>query len=166
MVGRAFSLGVGLYSFVAMAVVMKNVSGLLADLNKISFFDEFSALEKKYICEKGLFGEYQSGETIIREGESDRTFFVVIEGQIKITKNSHPDQVIAELGPGAVFGEIAHFARQVRSTNVIAAAVVSVFKLEHDRFKGLDSNIKVKINHQTMAILMRRLEDMQKGKQR
>ncbi len=135
---------------------------LIKQLDSIEFFRKFSLKDKAYIHEQGLFESFDDGMFIICEGAEDRTFYVLITGTVRITKNSQPDQPLATLNSGAIFGEIAHFSRQVRSTNVIATGPVIVFRLEHNLFKRLTPEIREKINHETMAVLMKRLENLKK----
>ncbi|MBF0146667.1 MAG: cyclic nucleotide-binding domain-containing protein [Magnetococcales bacterium] len=131
---------------------------LLSKIATIEFFNDFSDAERAWFCDNELFCFYQDGKKIIVEGAQDRTFYVLIDGTVLVTKNAVPDEILAQLGPGSVFGEIAHFARQQRATNVLAQGRVLVFRLEHDLFKKLPAEAKLKINHQAMAILMHRLE--------
>lgn len=142
---------------------MSHFDHLMKHLESVDFFKGFSASEKEYVRDQGLFETHEDGAMIIQEGEEDRTFYVLITGTVKVTKNSLPDQTLAELKAGSVFGEIAHFSRQVRSTNVIAVGPVLVFKLVHDLFRQLKPEVREKINHQTMAVLMSRLESLKRS---
>ncbi|MBF0110077.1 MAG: cyclic nucleotide-binding domain-containing protein [Magnetococcales bacterium] len=135
-----------------------NRKTLLSRLDTIDFFKEFTPDERAWFCDNSLFCSYQDGKKIIIEGAQDRTFYVLIDGTVLVTKNAVPNEILARLESGAVFGEIAHFARQQRATNVLAQGRVLVFRLEHDIFKKLPAEVKLKINHQAMAILMHRLE--------
>ncbi|MBF0603311.1 MAG: cyclic nucleotide-binding domain-containing protein [Nitrospirae bacterium] len=131
---------------------------LLRKLDEIDFFKDFSSEERAWFCDHKVFRSYEDGKKIIVEGAQDRTFYVLIDGVVVVTKNANPDEVLAKLEVGAVFGEIAHFARQQRATNVLAQGKILVFRLEHEFFKQLPPDVKLKINHQAMAILMHRLE--------
>lgn len=137
---------------------------LFTKLGTIDFFKDFSADEKNYFLVNKMFCAYPDGKKIIVEGAQDRTFYVLIDGRATVTKNANPDVVLAELDPGSVFGEIAHFARQQRATNVLAKGNVFAFRLEHDHFKKLPAEVKLKINFQAMAILMQRLEKTKKSR--
>lgn len=131
---------------------------LLKKIGTINFFKDFSSEERAWFCDNKMFRSFEDGKKIIVEGAQDRTFYVVIEGAVVVTKNAYPDEILAILEAGSVFGEIAHFARQQRATNVLAKGKILVFRLEHELFKQLPPDVKLKINHQAMAILMQRLE--------
>jgi CRP-like cAMP-binding protein len=50
----------------------------------------------------------QAGEVVIREGERTRGLFVVVEGQVEVSKDDGGEKVVvAYLDPGEVFGEIS-----------------------------------------------------------
>ncbi len=52
--------------------------------------------------------EYAPGEVLFREGESGDVMFVIQSGSVKISKNvGDYDKVLATLGPGEFFGEMA-----------------------------------------------------------
>ena len=73
-----------------------------------------------------LAGEetYMSGEIIIEEGNKGDWVYVVLEGEVKVTKRTSVGMLTMDiLRRGAIFGEIALFgnALETRSASVIAA---------------------------------------------
>ena len=67
---------------------------------------------------------YKSGEIIIEEGSKGDWVYVVLEGQVKVTKRTSAGMLtINILRRGAIFGEMALFGKalETRSTSVIAA---------------------------------------------
>ena len=51
---------------------------------------------------------YAKGEVIFREGEKGDTMYVIQSGKVKITKKTAAEEiVIAEIGKGEIFGEMA-----------------------------------------------------------
>lgn len=71
----------------------------------------------------------QPGETIIRAGEAGSTAYVVIEGEVEITYPGS-DEVIAVLGEGEMFGELALLTDEIRTANVVARGDVKLMTLE------------------------------------
>ena len=52
--------------------------------------------------------KYAAGDIIFREGESGKAVYVVLEGSVKIIKESDPENKILHVhGPGSHFGELA-----------------------------------------------------------
>ncbi len=62
------------------------------------------------------------GQLIIREGDPGRSFFIIVEGKVRIYKLG-PDEkeiTLAHLGEGAFFGEMALLSGAPRTANVVA----------------------------------------------
>lgn len=75
---------------------------------------------------------YQRKSFIFVEGETGTEFFVILSGAVDIVKHrvgpdGQPGEVVlARLGPGAFFGEMATFTGQRRSATAIAAEPTDV----------------------------------------
>ncbi|MBF0190404.1 MAG: cyclic nucleotide-binding domain-containing protein [Magnetococcales bacterium] len=131
-------------------------------LAAIHFFRDFTPDEMAHVYHNGFFRICQPGEYVISEGGQDRTLFVLVTGSVKVVKRSAPDVVLAILRAGSIFGEIAFVARQVRSTDVVATAECLIFQLEEKHFSLLPAEMKVKIQHQAVKLLLERLEAIRK----
>lgn len=65
---------------------------------------------------------YNEGEALFLEGDIGRALFIVESGKVELTKRG-PDgapQKLAELGPGALFGEMALLEQLPRSASATA----------------------------------------------
>ncbi|MBF0341765.1 MAG: cyclic nucleotide-binding domain-containing protein [Magnetococcales bacterium] len=144
--------------------MMDALESVKKHLASIGFFRDFTAAEMSHVYHNGFFKICQPGEYLIHEGGVDRTLFVLITGMVEVTRSgtSSLQRVLATLGAGSIFGEIAFVARQVRSTNVIAREESLVFQLEEKHFSGLPAEMKVKIQQQAVKLLMDRLEAVKK----
>jgi membrane protein len=78
-------------------------------------FGQFGRLTRK-------FGERRAaGEAIIREGETDRIAYYLLSGRAGIYKGIEGERKrLGELGPGALFGEMAYILNEPRSADVQA----------------------------------------------
>ncbi|MBF0133190.1 MAG: cyclic nucleotide-binding domain-containing protein [Magnetococcales bacterium] len=118
------------------AIIYKLVSSL-------PFFAKFSDFEKKRIAERDLsFKVVQKGGTIIGEGTRDTAFFILIRGLVHVTKGS---QVIATLGPGEMFGEIAFLTNTPRTMNIVAKESVLVLRMDQDMMNQLEQESREKL---------------------
>ncbi|MCF8130663.1 MAG: cyclic nucleotide-binding domain-containing protein [Deltaproteobacteria bacterium] len=67
---------------------------------------------------------YKSGDVIIEEGTKGDWVYIVLEGQVKVTKRTAVGMLTIDvLKKGSIFGEMALFGKalQARSASVIAA---------------------------------------------
>jgi CRP/FNR family transcriptional regulator, cyclic AMP receptor protein len=79
------------------------------------------------------------GTAIFREGEAAREMYVVLEGEIEVTKKSRRgrEQRVAILGPSDTFGEMSIIDMQVRSATVRALAPARLVRISAEDMDGL-----------------------------
>jgi CRP-like cAMP-binding protein len=75
------------------------------------------------------------GKVLAREGEIGREFFVIVDGEVAVTKD---EQEVRRLGSGDFFGEIALIWESPRRTATVTAATpVRFFVLTRQAFRSL-----------------------------
>jgi CRP/FNR family cyclic AMP-dependent transcriptional regulator len=84
------------------------------------YFNKFSEAES-----------FEAGEVIIEEGHSDNTIFVIRSGEAQVV---HKGELLATLGEGELFGEMALIDNMPRSATVIALTDVVVIPVNRDHF--------------------------------
>jgi CRP-like cAMP-binding protein len=75
------------------------------------------------------------GETIVVEGESSRSFYVIAKGRMEVrkkTKPGEPDRTLATLGDRDMFGFMAFVDGKPRSASVVAVSPATLSKVEPD----------------------------------
>jgi CRP-like cAMP-binding protein len=78
---------------------------------------------------------YRDGEVIVRQGEIGNCMYVIQRGQAEVLLRKEDKEVlIAVLGEGDVFGEMALFDQEVRSATVRARGDVWALTLEKKAF--------------------------------
>lgn len=102
----------------------------------------------------GDLGEnFADGEMIISEGEVGNCMFVVQDGQVEVFVGSGDDEIqLNVLEPGAFFGEMAVFDRDVRSASVRALGPARVLTVDK---KNLMRRV-----HEDPALAFRLVETM------
>lgn len=75
--------------------------------------------------------EYDTGDTVIREGEPGDAFFVTVAGQAKVVVGG---KTVHRLIPGDHFGEISLLDGGPRSASVVAETPLSVLRLNRGPF--------------------------------
>ena len=130
-------------------------------IDKHSFFDGFTQDEKRFLStlESQIY-KYFPANVIIKEGETDYSFFVLLKGVVAIVKNNPKEVTIAKLKAGAIFGEIAYVAKRKRTTSVIADGDVIALKIDTKNIDTLKPDIPTKLKDNLIEILVRRLETM------
>jgi CRP-like cAMP-binding protein len=79
---------------------------------------------------------YRKGEVIFREGEPAERLFLIADGRVKLTIASPNGQelLIAVLGRGQIFGELAIVDRGLREMDARAMEDAVLFQLASDQF--------------------------------
>ena len=133
---------------------------------KHSFFDGFTQDEKRFLStlESQIY-KYFPANVIIKEGETDYSFFILLKGVVAIVKNNPKlvglkEVTITKLKAGAIFGEIAYVAKRKRTTSVIADGDVIALKIDTKNIDTLKPDIPTKLKDNLIEILVRRLETM------
>lgn len=85
--------------------------------------------------------EFAASEVIFEEGSMGRELYVVLSGRVNIVKNLGPDAaVVATLGKGEFFGEMAVIDGSPRSASAVSADDhTKVMRINHARFVYLVS---------------------------
>jgi NADH:ubiquinone reductase (H+-translocating) len=85
---------------------------------------------------------YQAGDWIFQQGEPATNFFVIDKGEVDVVrrgKDGAPDEVLAVLGPGDFFGEMALLSNQPRNASVRARTAVEVVVMGRNVFTQVSS---------------------------
>lgn len=117
-------------------------------LGGVPLFSGVSIQELERIGRQAKTCTFKAGEWIIREGETDRRLFVVVDGKARVVKNlGRPDEKkLKIIGPREYFGEMALIDELTRSASVVAEEDVRVLVLDH-----LDLRKEIE-KHPAMAI--------------
>jgi CRP-like cAMP-binding protein len=96
----------------------------IVTLREIGLFGALSDEVLAHLAEVLKTVRVAVGEAVFREGEHGREMYVVLEGEIEVTKSSRRgrDMRVAILGPADTFGEMSLIDMQARSATVRAIA--------------------------------------------
>lgn len=98
--------------------------------------DGDKALIAGHLCR----ADYGAGDVVIRQGDTDRSLFIVAKGTttVRVNVDGNGRQVrLASYSRGTVFGEMALLDRQPRSATVVADDDVVCYVLNEDAFNAL-----------------------------
>ncbi len=76
----------------------------------------------------------EAGRTILRQGDLGQEFALIVEGDVDIVKDG---EVVATIGPGAYFGEVALLDSITRTASVVAATDVTLEVIDRRGFNTL-----------------------------
>jgi malate dehydrogenase (oxaloacetate-decarboxylating)(NADP+) len=92
------------------------------------------AAERAVVAGLGREVTFAAGERVVEEGSVGDGFFVVESGRVEVLKGDRP---IAELGEGAVLGEMAIFGENVRTAEARALEASRLLFVPTEEFVGL-----------------------------
>ena len=87
-------------------------------LRKLALFAGLSEEERQQVARRAEEVEVPVHKRLVDEGDLGYEFFVIQEGRAEVRRG---EEVIAELGPGDFFGEVALLEEHRRNASVIAA---------------------------------------------
>jgi CRP-like cAMP-binding protein len=102
--------------------------------------------EAAWLAVLGQELEVAQGETVVEEGETTRSFYVVQRGELEVRKHLGPgdDRTLARLGAGDLFGFMAFVDGKPRSASVVSATPSHLARVEADALeKALHVNFTV-----------------------
>lgn len=128
-------------------------------IRPIEFFRTFSRREIEQIIRFGTFIRYDSSQVIVREGDVDSTFFILLSGLVRVIKNNRK---VVDLHRGACFGEMGALTNTPRTAHVIARAPCIVLKLDLKILERESLDLKLKVYQVFVETLIKRLEQTTK----
>jgi CRP-like cAMP-binding protein len=104
-------------------------------LRRAPLFQNLSRGELVELARRTEDMEVDEGRILAREGDLGSEFFVVVDGEVAVTKEGRE---LRRLGPGDFFGEIALIWESPRRTATVTAATsVRFFVLTRQAFRSL-----------------------------
>ena len=131
-------------------------------LASVELFSELTKADIDRLAKVIVERAFKAGDVIVREGELGVAFYVVAKGRVEVIKalGSGSEHVVATMGPGNFFGEMALFDNQVRSHSVRAiedTECIMLTKWDFNAELATSSSIALAL----LAVLARRLRSLQ-----
>jgi signal transduction histidine kinase len=107
-------------------------------LRRVYFFRDLPDEELHEVAWRCKEVTYQAGETVFTEGSRGDRFFIVLDGQVEVWKDSEglPDSLLAVHGSGHLFGEIALVDDLPRSATVRVREAARLLYLTREEFRS------------------------------
>ena len=133
-------------------------------LKSVNIFSDLSESDLNSIQEICKTRKYPKNSMIILEEEMGDVVFIVMSGTVKITRvnDEGKEVILAMLGSGEVFGEMAILDGESRSANALSQENCEVVTINREDFLNLlKTNNKVSLNLMTEFAIRLRKSDQQ-----
>ena len=125
----------------------------------IEIFQDLKKSEINRIVDSGMISRLDGGKVIFRKGDIGHEMFIVLKGKIQIIDEmGEKRKILAELGAGEIFGEMAMFEKRTRSAYAVTKEPSQVLALSEDVLtKLLEKKIPRKFLANVIGVLCHRL---------
>jgi signal-transduction protein with cAMP-binding, CBS, and nucleotidyltransferase domain len=151
---------------------MENASQdkIIEVLKKIPFFREFTDEDLSLLLKITQWIRFQSGDIIIKEGSSEKNFFIILKGSVSIRKRTGVGaykKTICNLSMGQSFGEMSFVTGKPRSADIVAEEDTYVIRFNSEDIQREQKNpryapLLLKFYKKFSEILAERLENADK----
>lgn len=114
--------------------MLKRKSDQLSALRAVPLFASLTDRDAKAVLAASREELYSNGQAIVREGTPGGPFFLIVEGNAKLSVGG---KVLKKLGPGSYFGEMAMIDKGPRSATIVADGNVKALAIASWDFLAL-----------------------------
>ena len=124
-------------------------------LRRLRFFHDFSHAEIWEILRASDWRSYQAGEEIVREGEMDDRFYIIVSGAVSVESGG---RAIGQLMEGDCFGETSYVTGAKRTATISAAGEVTLVRVSSTLLEQSSSACQLRFNKVFLRALIERLQ--------
>ena len=125
-------------------------------IKNLGFFKGFTDTDIWELLRACTWQNYPPGTPIIKEGESDHSFYIIISGVVGITKG---DREVDNLQEGDCFGEMGYLTRARRTASVVAKTDVSLMRVNAATIDRAAEATQIRFLKVFVRTLIERLSD-------
>lgn len=123
-------------------------------LGKIDFFHDFASTELSEVLKATQWFEYDTGSTIITEGQIEECFYIIVAGEVIVKKHN---KSLAVLKRGDCFGEMAYLGKITRTASIEALNKTILMKINATVIDQMSINTQLCFYKVFSKTLIRRL---------
>jgi serine/threonine protein kinase len=127
-------------------------------LRRLRFFHDFSQDEIWELLRASEWREYSAGDAIVREGEVDDRFYVIVSGQVAVESK---EKVIGRFRSGDCFGEASYVSDIKPTSTITAEEPVTVLSVSSTLLEQVSSVCQLRFNKVFIRTLILRLQGIQ-----
>lgn len=125
-------------------------------LASVPLFNACSKKELAVIAKAGTEISFPDGTELMKQDQSAREAFVLTEGTVVVKRNGRK---VAELGPGAILGELGLLDKGPRTATVTTQGPVEALVLGAREFAGLLDEVP-SISHKLLKAMAARIREL------
>jgi serine/threonine protein kinase len=129
-------------------------------LRKLKFFHEFSHGEIWEVLRASAWQDYANGEEIVKEGEMDDRFYIIVEGRVAVERLG---KALGYLDTGDCFGETSYVRGAKRTATIKAADGVTVMKVSSTLLEQVSAECQLRFNQVFLRNLIGRLQSAERN---
>jgi serine/threonine protein kinase len=126
-----------------------------AMLRRLKFFHDFSHAEIWEVLRASQWQDYSAGEEIVKEGEIDDRFYIIVSGGVVVERLAHE---IGSLGTGECFGETSYVRGAKRLATIKARDAVTLMKVSSTLLEQVSASCQLRFNKAFLRSLIGRLQ--------
>jgi serine/threonine protein kinase len=124
-------------------------------LRTLTFFHEFSHAEIWEVLRASDWHEYRENEDIVKEGEIDDRFYIIVAGSVRVQANGNS---LGELGNGDCFGETSYVRGAKRQASIRSVGAVTILRVSSTLMEQVSSACQLRFNKVFLRSLITRLQ--------
>jgi eukaryotic-like serine/threonine-protein kinase len=124
-------------------------------LRRLRFFHDFSHSEIWELLRASEWCTYQDGDEIIREGELDDRFYIIVAGSVSVQSGRRQ---IGMLSDGDCFGETSYVRGARRTATISATGAVTLVRVSSTLLEQASSSCQLRFNKVFLRSLIERLQ--------
>jgi len=126
-----------------------------AMLRRLKFFHDFSHGEIWEVLRASQWQDYGENEEIVKEGEIDDRFYIIVSGSVKVERLGHE---LGVLDTGECFGETSYVRGAKRMATIKARSAVTVLKVSSTLLEQVSAACQLRFNKVFLRSLIGRLQ--------
>jgi eukaryotic-like serine/threonine-protein kinase len=127
----------------------------VAILRGLRFFHDFSHTEIRELLKAAEWREYAVRQDIIRQGEMDDRFYVIISGEVAVEVDG---QQLGQLSTGDCFGESSVVPNARRQATIRALSPVTLLQVSSTMMETMSTSTQLRFNRMFLQTLIQRLQ--------
>lgn len=124
-------------------------------LRTLKFFHDFSQSEILEVLRASTWQDYEQGEEIVKEGEMDDRFYVIVSGSVAVMRAGNG---VGQLEAGDCFGETSYVRGAKRLATIKALSGVTLMKVSSTLLEQSSAACQLRFNKVFLRSLISRLQ--------